>query len=75
MVCSYTDELGLSSLTAYVIPGETKFVLPEVKKKLSRYLTFFMILEFFVLVDHIPLTPNGKPDLKSLSHVLKEGDC
>ncbi|MCD8096450.1 MAG: amino acid adenylation domain-containing protein [Lachnospiraceae bacterium] len=75
VVCPCTDEQGLSYLTAYVVPGETKFVLSDVKKKLSRYLTSFMIPEFFVLVDHIPLTPNGKPDLKSLPLVLKEGDC
>ncbi len=75
VVCPCTDEQGLSYLTAYVVPEGTKFVLSEVKKKLSRYLTSFMIPEFFVLVDHIPLTPNGKPDLKSLPLVLKEGDC
>ncbi|MCC8163525.1 MAG: hypothetical protein LIO86_10300 [Lachnospiraceae bacterium] len=75
VVCPCTDEQGLSYLTAYVVPGEAEFVLSEVKKKLSRYLTPFMIPEFFVLVDHIPLTPNGKPDLKSQQLVLKEGDC
>ncbi|MCD8197362.1 MAG: amino acid adenylation domain-containing protein [Lachnospiraceae bacterium] len=75
VVCPCTDEQGLSYLTAYVVPEDEKFVLSEVKKKLSRYLTSFMIPEFFVLMDHIPLTPNGKPDLKSLPLVLKEGDC
>lgn len=75
VICPCTDEQGLPYLTAYVVPGEKEFVLSEVKKKLLRYLTSFMIPEFFVLVDHIPLTPNGKPDLKSLPLVLKEGDC
>ncbi|MCD8348681.1 MAG: amino acid adenylation domain-containing protein [Lachnospiraceae bacterium] len=73
VVRPFTDEHGLSYLTAYVVPESTKFVLSEVKKKLSRYLTSFMIPEFFVIMDHIPLTPNGKPDLDSLPVVLKEG--
>ncbi|MCD7867009.1 MAG: thioester reductase, partial [Clostridiales bacterium] len=73
VVCPFTDEHGLSYLTAYVVPEETGFVLSEVRKKLLRYLTPFMIPEFFVILDHIPLTPNGKPDVKSLPVVLKEG--
>ncbi|MCD8217641.1 MAG: amino acid adenylation domain-containing protein [Clostridiales bacterium] len=74
VVCHFTDEHGLSYLTAYVVvPEGSEFVLSDVKKKMSRYLTSFMIPEFFVVLDHIPLTPNGKPDLKSLPVVLKEG--
>lgn len=73
VVRPFTDEHGLSYLTAYVVPQSTEFVLSEIKKKLSRYLTAFMIPEFFVIMDHIPLTPNGKPDLDSLPVVLKEG--
>ncbi|MCD8118722.1 MAG: amino acid adenylation domain-containing protein [Lachnospiraceae bacterium] len=68
-----TDEHGLSYLTAYVVPETDRFVLSEVRQKLSRYLTPYMIPEYFVILDHIPLTPNGKPDLKSLPVVLKEG--
>ncbi|MCD7770193.1 MAG: amino acid adenylation domain-containing protein [Oscillospiraceae bacterium] len=75
VVCPFTDEQGLSYLTAYVVPEESGFVLSAVKKKLSRYLTSFMIPEYFVILDHIPLTPNGKPDVKSLPVVLKEGAC
>ncbi|MCC8064739.1 MAG: amino acid adenylation domain-containing protein [Clostridiales bacterium] len=75
VVCPFTDEHGLSYLTAYVVPEGTGFVLSEVKKKLRRYLTSFMIPEFFVILDHIPLTPNGKPDVKRLPVVLKEGTC
>lgn len=41
----------------------------------GEILTSFMIPEFFVIMDHIPLTPNGKPDLNSLPVVLKEGAC
>ncbi|MCC8121229.1 MAG: amino acid adenylation domain-containing protein [Oscillospiraceae bacterium] len=75
VVRPFTDEHGLSYLTAYVVPQGSKFTLSQVKKKLSRYLTSFMIPEFFVVLDRIPLTPNGKPDVKSLPVVLKEGAC
>ncbi len=75
VVRPFTDEHGLSYLTAYVVPEGARFVLSELKKKLSRYLTSFMIPEFFVILDHIPLTPNGKPDVKCLPVVLKEGAC
>ncbi len=75
VVRPFTDEQGLAYLTAYVVPKGPGFVLSEVKKKLSRYLTSFMIPEYFVLLDHIPLTPNGKPDVKSLPIVLKERAC
>lgn len=75
VVCPFTDEHGLSYLTAYVVvPEGSEFVLSVIKEKMRRYLTSFMIPEFFVILDHIPLTPNGKPDLKSLPVVLKEGE-
>ncbi|MCD7821198.1 MAG: amino acid adenylation domain-containing protein [Clostridiales bacterium] len=75
VVCPFTDEHGLSYLTAYVVPENDSFSLSGVKEKLRRYLTSFMIPEFFVMLDQIPLTPNGKPDVKRLPVVLKEGTC
>lgn len=75
VVCPFTDEHGLSHLTAYVVPENDSFSLSGVKEKLRRYLTSFMIPEFFVILDQIPLTPNGKPDVKRLPVVLKEGTC
>ncbi|MCD7888114.1 MAG: hypothetical protein LUG44_11000 [Clostridiales bacterium] len=75
VVCPFTDEHGLSYLTAYVVPENDSFSLSGGKEKLRRYLTSFMIPEFFVILDQIPLTPNGKPDVKRLPVVLKEGTC
>ena len=73
VVRPFTDEHSLSYLTAYVVVSEgAKFVLSDIKKKMSYYLTAFMIPEFFVILDHIPSTPNGKPDVNSLPVVLKE---
>ncbi len=68
-----TDEQGLSYLTAYVVPAGDTFRLSRVREKMSRYLTPFMIPEFFVLLDHIPLTANGKLNPSALPIVLKAG--
>ena len=73
VVCPATDTEGLSYLVAYVVPRKGKFDLKELRRKLSRYLTPFMIPEFFVAMPSFPMTPNGKVDRKSLPVVLKEG--
>jgi len=73
VVCPATDTEGLSYLVAYVVPRKGKFNLTELRRKLSRYLTPFMIPEFFVAMPSFPMTPNGKVDRKSLPVVLKEG--
>ena len=73
VVCPATDTEGLSYLVAYVVPRKGKFNLTELRRKLSKYLTPFMIPEFFVSMPSFPMTPNGKVDRKSLPVVLKEG--
>ena len=73
VVCPATDTEGLSYLVAYVVPRKGKFNLTELRRKLSQYLTPFMIPEFFVSRSSFPMTPNGKVDRKSLPVVLKEG--
>ena len=56
-----------------MVPRRGKFNLTELRRKLSQYLTPFMIPEFFVAIPSLPMTPNGKVDRKSLPVVLKEG--
>lgn len=61
------DSRGLAYLTAYVVPRMGRaFSVGSLKKKISRYLTSFMIPERFVMMNRMPLTPNGKPDRKAL---------
>lgn len=67
------DEEGASYLTAYVTPASDDLSLGALRKRLSRYLTPFMIPEFFIQMDSIPLNTNGKPDVERLPVVLKEG--
>lgn len=73
-VCPYTDTQGLSYLVAYIVPQLDRFSLAGLKRKLSRYLTPFMIPEYFVSMPSLPLTPNGKIDRLALPVILKEGN-
>lgn len=73
VVRAFTDEKGLSYMTAYVVPSDKKLQVSKVKKELSKNLTAFMIPEFFVEMKQIPLNINGKPDVSQLPVVMKAG--
>ncbi len=49
------------------------FSLHDVREYLKSKLTDFMVPEFFVEVNELPLTHRGNIDMKSLPKVLKEG--
>lgn len=73
VVVAYTDSSNLSYLVAYIVPrDEEKFDYSELRRKLSMYLTPFMIPEFFVRMQGLPMSTNGKVDRKALPVVLKE---
>lgn len=74
IVRAFTDENGLSYMTAYVVPAHQTIKVSAVKKELSENLTSFMIPEFFVKMPFIPLNTNGKPDMTKLPVVMKAGD-
>ena len=73
VVRAFTDEEGLSYMTAYVVPADDKLKISEMKKELSENLPSFMIPEFFVEMKQIPLNVNGKPDVSKLPIVMKAG--
>lgn len=73
-VCPYVDAQGLSYLVAYIIPQAKAFSLHTLKQKLSAFLPSFMIPEYFVSMNSMPLTPNGKIDRRALPVILKEGN-
>ncbi len=72
IVRAFLDEGGLHYLVAYIIPRKG-FSLHDVREYLKSKLTDFMVPEFFVEVNELPLTHRGKIDMKSLPKVLKEG--
>ncbi|MCP4217437.1 MAG: amino acid adenylation domain-containing protein, partial [bacterium] len=72
------DENGDSYLCAYIVPKTTELKIAAVKKYLADFLPSYMLPSFIVPIEHIPLTPAGKPDLKALpdpkqqvSHTLR----
>lgn len=73
VVRPFTDENGLSYMTAYVVPSDQNIKVSSVRKELAENLTSFMIPEFFVKMPAIPLNTNGKPDAAKLPVVMKEG--
>lgn len=52
-------------LCAY-IAGRKELSIPGLKEYLSTYLPDYMIPSFYVLLERMPMTPNGKPDIKAL---------
>jgi hypothetical protein len=52
-------------LCAYIAAGK-ELSIPGLKEYLSAHLPDHMIPSFYVLLERMPLTPNGKPDIKAL---------
>ncbi|OAB29610.1 hypothetical protein PMSD_21425 [Paenibacillus macquariensis subsp. defensor] len=59
------DQLGERYLCAYVVAGE-ELTIPVMRETLAKSLPHFMIPSYFVQMDRMPLTPNGKVDRKAL---------
>lgn len=74
VVRAFTDDSGLSYMTAYVVPADKEISVSEIRKELSENLTSFMIPEFIVKMPQIPLNSNGKPDITKFPIVMKEGN-
>jgi amino acid adenylation domain-containing protein len=52
-------------LCAYIAAGK-ELSIPGLKEYLSTHLPDYMIPSYYVLLERMPLTPNGKPDIKAL---------
>ena len=74
VVRAFTDEDGLSYMTAYVVPASQEMKVSAVKRELAENMTAFMIPEFIVKMPQIPLNSNGKPDVSKLPVVMKAGN-
>ncbi|MDE6007227.1 MAG: amino acid adenylation domain-containing protein [Muribaculaceae bacterium] len=73
IVRAFEDANGLAFLVAYIVSAKN-FSFLELKKQMRSKLTDFMIPEFFIEVDNIPVTRRGKVDMDKLPKVLKEGE-
>ncbi|MGD2085117.1 MAG: amino acid adenylation domain-containing protein [Candidatus Aminicenantes bacterium] len=59
------DGNGFKQLWAYIVSDET-LTMPGLKESLAKKLPGYMIPSYFVRVEKIPLTANGKVDRKAL---------
>lgn len=73
VVRAFTDEHGLAYLSAYFVPSHKNCKLSRIKAFLRSRLADFMVPEFFVKMDDIPLTRRGKVNDRALPVVMKEG--
>lgn len=73
VVRPYTDEQNLSYMVAYIVLKQPEANLSTLKKEMARFLPNYMIPEFFVKMNDLPLNANGKVDNKSLPVIMKEG--
>lgn len=73
LVRAFTDETGLSYMTAYVVFTDQEGKVSSLREELEKNLTAYMIPEFIVKMPKIPLNANGKPDIAGLPVVMKEG--
>ncbi|WP_434756702.1 amino acid adenylation domain-containing protein [Paenibacillus amylolyticus] len=68
------DEAGTKQLCAYFV-GVEAMTITELREELSMHLPSYMIPAYFVQLDQMPLTSNGKLDRKALpapkEHMLK----
>jgi hypothetical protein len=66
-VLAREDQPGDKRLVAYLVNGsEDKISNADLRKYLRQSLPDYMIPQHFVLLDSIPLSPNGKADRKAL---------
>lgn len=67
VVVAREDEMGRKSLVAYFTPNPgTEISISELRQFIKQNLPEYMMPASFVLLDHFPMTPNGKLDRKAL---------
>ena len=60
-----TDEKGINYICGYVVTKK-ELDIRDLRKFLGKHIADYMIPTYFVRLDNIPLTANGKIDYKSL---------
>ncbi|MDT8717660.1 amino acid adenylation domain-containing protein [Clostridium sp. 19966] len=71
VVLAKEDAQGNKYLCAYIAAKE-KIEIQELRKDLSKVLPGYMVPAYFIQIEAIPLTPNGKIDKKALPEPLGE---
>ncbi|UCH95296.1 MAG: amino acid adenylation domain-containing protein, partial [Candidatus Aminicenantes bacterium] len=67
VVLAKEDKKGDKYLAAYIVPKtEYQSLLHQVREELTNVLPGYMVPSYFIRLERIPLTPNGKIDRKAL---------
>nr|WP_231873860.1 non-ribosomal peptide synthetase [Luteibacter rhizovicinus] len=68
VVLARPDERGVARLVAYLVPHDGQFVPQPAALRIALLKTLpdYMVPEYFVVLDTMPLTSNGKVDRKAL---------
>ena len=67
VVMAHTDSTGDKQLVAYVVPkAEVMLSAEDLRQHLKPFLPDVMLPSLFILLEMIPLTPNGKVDRQAL---------
>ncbi len=69
VVVAHENSDGDKSLEAYIVPSRTQSTLEtsELKIFIKQKLPEYMVPMMFAIVEHFPITPNGKIDRKALT--------
>lgn len=65
VVIPWEDSDGSKYLCAYII-SDNEFVESEIRESLSKYLPDYMVPSYFIRIEKMPLSHNGKLERKSL---------
>lgn len=65
IVIAKCDDTGENFLAAYVV-ASPDIALPEVRQSMASALPAYMVPAYFIRLDRLPLTSNGKIDRKAL---------
>ncbi|MHB1392564.1 MAG: amino acid adenylation domain-containing protein [Clostridia bacterium] len=65
VVIAREEESGSKYLCAYIV-GDKEVTVGELREHLSKVLPDYMIPPYFIQLEKMPLTPNGKIDRKAL---------
>ncbi|MFS8215895.1 phosphopantetheine-binding protein, partial [Paenibacillus sp. S29] len=65
VIMARTDETGQTQLVAYYVASQ-ELGVGELRQELGQELPSYMVPSYFIWLEQMPLTPNGKIDRKSL---------
>lgn len=66
VVIAREDQAGDKTLAAYIVPKNKHVLLTALRRFLKEQLPSYMLPSAFVMLDALPLMPNGKIDRKAL---------